>query len=450
MKYSNFIIELPIKITIKVLIILSKRFEVARFIYNAALGEALKRLKLARESNLWKKAKKDKKYYKQALEKYNFSEYSLHEYIKDIQKKFSDKIDSSTAQKIATRAFLATKEYLYKKRGKPRFKSKNQFNSIEGKSNITGIRFKDGKIIWKDICLELIYDEIDKHGIQAHALNSKTKYVRLVRKFINGKERFYAQLVQEGNPKLKYSIGDNIVGLDIGPSTIAYVSKNEAELTLFGKDLILKEDKLKKLQREKSRKNKNSRRYNNLSVKIAEINRKEAETRKKLHGMLSNNILKIGNIINTEKLSYKSFQKNFGKSIKKRAPKKFLMELSRKAENAGGRVFEFSPNLLKLSQRCHICNQTKKKDLSQRFHTCCNINAQRDLYSAYLAQFVDEQESFDNIQAKNAWTSAEMLLEQALSKCNQTMSGSQRLASFGLKQRQNGSPVKDRPVQAKV
>ncbi len=449
---SNFIIELPLKISKKLVKILTKRFEAARFIYNAILGESLKRLKLARESKLWQKASKtkDKNLYKQALDKYKFSEYSLHVYVKQIQKEFSDHIDSSTAQKIATRAFLSVKNHLYKKRGKPRFKGKNQFNSIEGKSNITGIRFKDGKIIWKDLVLDIIYDKDDLFGVEEHALNSETKFVRLIRRFINKKERFYAQLVQVGKPKVKHSIGKNIIGLDIGPSTITYVSKDIAKLTLFGKDLDIKEEEKKKLQRKKSRKKINSNNYKNLKLKIAEINRKEAQTRKKLHGNLCNEILKIGNFIKTEKLSYKAFQKMFGKSVNKRAPGKFIEMLSCKAENAGGKVFEFSPNLLKLSQRCHKCNETKKKSLSERFHNCCGIHAQRDLYSAFLAQFVDEQENFDNFQANIAWTSAESLLEQALSECHETMSGDERVASFGLNQRQNGSPAEGRSMHTEV
>ena len=447
---SSFVLELPLRITEKALKILKLRFEAARFIYNASLGEALKRLSLARESKLWQEARKDKKLYKKALEKYCFSEYSLHLYVKEIQKEFSTKIDSSTAQKIATRAFLAVKEYLYKKRGKPRFKGKNQFNSIEGKSNVTGIRFLEGKINWKDLVIDPIYDSKDKFGIEAHGLNSKTKYVRLLRKYINGKEKFYAQLIQDGNPKNKYNTTQNTVGLDIGPSTIAYVSNTKAKLTIFSKTLQLKENEKKKLQRQKSHKKINSLRYNKLKIKIAEINRKEAQSRKKLHGNLANEILKIGNLIKTEKLSYKAFQKNFGKSINKRAPGKFLEILRRKAENAGGKVLEFSPHLLKLSQRCHICSVMKKKKLSDRYHLCCNINAQRDLYSAYLAQFVDENNNFDNIQAEIAWTSAELLLEQALSECRETMSGDERLASFGLNQRQNSLSVKGRSIHTEV
>jgi hypothetical protein len=56
-----------------------------------------------------------------------------------------------------------------------------------------------------------------------HGLNSKVKYVRLVRTKVSGRNRFYAQLVCEGKPfiKPKNYLGNGDVGLDIGPSTIA-------------------------------------------------------------------------------------------------------------------------------------------------------------------------------------------------------------------------------------
>ena len=39
---------------------------------------------------------------------------------------------------------------------------------------------------------------------------------------------------------------------------------------------------------------------------------------------------------------------------------------------------------------CHKCGKYTKKPLSQRWHTCCNLNIQRDIYSAFLAGSVVE------------------------------------------------------------
>lgn len=79
----------------------------------------------------------------------------------------------------------------------------------------------------------------------------------------------------------------------------------------------------------------------------------------------------------------------FGKSISAKAPGLFVQQLIHKAENAGGKVTEFKTQTTACSQKC-ICGIKKKKPLSQRWHNCdCGISSQRDLFSAFLAIFVD-------------------------------------------------------------
>lgn len=78
-------------------------------------------------------------------------------------------------------------------------------------------------------------DTKDKHGLEAHALACRTKYVRLVKRTVKGQTAWYAQLVQEGKPyqKQKNLIGKAVVGLDMGPSTIAIVGNRQAKLRAF-------------------------------------------------------------------------------------------------------------------------------------------------------------------------------------------------------------------------
>ena len=143
-----------------------------------------------------------------------------------------------------------------------------------------------------------------------------------------------------------------------------------------------------------------------------------------------------------EKLSYKSFQKNYGKSVEARAPGLFVSILRRKAERAGGYVEEFSTYKTALSQMC-ICEDKEKKKLSLRWHQCpCGAAAQRDLFSAYLSQFV-KNDILDISQAKEAWVAAQPLLQRAMSRLNQQAIGSERLASFGLGRRQSLSHAKE-------
>ena len=82
-------------------------------------------------------------------------------------------------------------------------------------------------MLWSGLDLLPIFDFKDKHSVEAHALSCRVKYVRLIKRIIAGKVRWFVQLVLEGEPlqKLKNIVSDKVCGLDIGPSTIAIVGK---------------------------------------------------------------------------------------------------------------------------------------------------------------------------------------------------------------------------------
>ena len=99
----------------------------------------------------------------------------------------------------------------------------------------------------------------------------------------------------------------------------------------------------------------------------------------------------------------------------------FVSILRRKAVNAGGEVSEFSAYNA-LSQVCH-CGLRKKKSLSMRWHICeCGVYAQRDLYSAFLARFVQDN-TLDTRQAKKSWPTVKPLLDRAVLRVKQSASG---------------------------
>lgn len=452
----TFITEIPLKTTLREEVMLIKRLEAGRQLYNACLGEAMRRVKLIRQSKLHQTARKlpkDNKnrtnLFKEVNQQYSYSEYALHSYAKYIRASWiGEHIDANTAQTIATRAFRASQKVLFGRAKRVRFKGKNQLDSLEGKTNKQGIRWKDERLVWSKLEISPLIMKNDP--VIWHGLNSKVKYVRLVRRKLNGKNRFYAQLVCEGFPYQKplNCFGGETVGLDLGPSTIAIVGETQAKLTFFVSELDLKQKDIRRLQRklERQRRGNNPNNYNengtvkkgpkkwqdsqgykNTKTQLSEIHRKQAAHRKSLHGRLINEIIRLGKNIKTEKLSYKAWQKNFGKSINHRAPSSFLSRLKQKAENAGGRLREFSTITTALSQNCH-CGIKEKKPLSQRVHRCnCGVISQRDLYSAYLARFVDDDNRLQADLAKEAWSGAELLLwtawQQATDKTNQQLEG---------------------------
>src|SRR5436305_14664664 len=87
-KTPTFLLELPLQVDDQQAKHLRAHFEAARCLYNALLGEAMKRLKHMRADPRWQEARRIPKGHKQerqalfsALrEEYEFSEYALHAY----------------------------------------------------------------------------------------------------------------------------------------------------------------------------------------------------------------------------------------------------------------------------------------------------------------------------------------------------------------------------------
>lgn len=465
---DSFVHELILKTTLHDKKVLDIRLEMARMLYNAVLNEGFIRLKLIRESKIFQKAKKTKdfKLYNEANKLYKFSDFDLQKFAIKTKNNcnIKDHLDTHVSQKIATRVYLALDRYRKKKGGKPRFKRENRFSSIEGKSNQAGIRFKNNKLLYKKLILNPIFanDEIENHS-----LSCEIKYSRLIKRKVKDKIVWYLQLVLKGKPliKNKNKSKNEIIGIDIGPSTIAMYQDNFSFLDSFCNQLKPHHLKFKNLQRkiDRSLREVNPNNYNSDKTvkkgfltwvkskslkknqsKLFEVFRKLKIFRKRLHGNLANKILIHGNIIRAEKLSYKSFQKSYGKSVGYRAPSMFMQILKRKAENAGGKVEDINTRLTCLSQICHNCLKKEKKSLNVRWHKCnCNIKPiQRDLYSAFLARFV-ENNILNIRKCQKHFPSAHLLLEQAILRLNQTAIGKLRLSSFGLNQSQSGSLVKD-------
>ena len=82
------------------------------------------------------------------------------------------------------------------------------------------------------------------------------------------------------------------------------------------------------------------RRFKKLAFTRKERERRLASERKRSHGQLANETWQQGKTVKTEKLSYKSFQKCYGRSVKVRAPGMLISTLKRKAKAAGGELIE--------------------------------------------------------------------------------------------------------------
>ena len=464
----SFICEIPLKVSPASERVLLTRLEAGRQIYNACLGEAKRRLALVRQSKLYQRAQtlpKDDpvrpKLFAQARERHGFREYDLHAYAGTLRKSWlGEHLDSLTVQKLASRAYAAANLLLLGRAKRVRFKGPKQMDTLEGKNNTSGIRWCKDHLEWSGQAIPSLLDPRD--AVQAHGLAARTKFVRIVRRKIGNRNRFYVQLVCEGTPyrKLRHTLGEGRVGLDLGPSSIAIVSEKEAHLRPFCPEVVTPSRQLRRLDRKLDRQRRAnnpinytergqvkpgkhhwhvSKRQRATQHQRRDLHRRLAATRKRSQHQLAHEVLALGKTVALEKLSYRGWQKRYGKSILNRAPGTFVARLTYLAESAGGQIIAINARRAKLSQTC-VCGAVKKKPLSQRWHSCpCGVSAQRDLFSAFLAQFVAPDTSLLNAgHAAVAWPGWEPILQAAYEQVmshNQLASGQPRLSSFGVRPR---------------
>jgi hypothetical protein len=485
-KMPTFVLELPLVVHADQAKRLRAHLEAARCLYNTLLGEALKRMHRMRNDPAWQAARAIPRSHKQertaafsqVRKAYGFSEYEIHDYAKEARCSWiADHIDSTMAQTLATRAYQAVNRVCLGQAKKVRFKSRSRgLDSIEGKRNDTGMRFvlqepekgNQSSLLWGEDSMAALIDWNDP--VVVHGLRHRIKYTRLVRRKASSAQakgtdsqgnRYFVQLVLEGRPyqKPKNLPGNQMIGLDIGPSSLAiFPRESTVQLKTFCEELSSTMSKKRRLQRKLDRQRRacnpenydengcvkkhgkrrlqwyTSRGYQTTRGQLATQERKLAAYRKSLHGCLVNQIVRVGNLIQLEKTSYKAWQKQFGKSIGLRAPGMFVEHLKRIVAKTGGTLSEVGTRQTKLSQYCHGCKTYVKKPLSQRWHQCpCGIGpVQRDLYSAFLLAYLDPAETTPSIALKD-WEGAEPRLRAAMEFLQQRANEGQSLPrSFGI------------------
>ena len=461
----SFITEIPLKVDSKLESKLNARFQSARQLYNACLNEALIRMELVRKSKPYQQAKKlnrekqkkqRKDLFKKAREQHRFSEYDLHSFATRTAKSsiwIAKNVDSNTQQKLATRAFKAVEPVLFGQAKHVRFKIPSRFKSVEGKSNKQGLRWLNDNVVWCGLTIEPIIDW--SNPVIVHGLNSTVKYCRLLWRNLNGKKRWYVQLINKGTPHQKSQnfFTEGVVGLDVNISNVAFVADDQAGLLPFADKVPTYQREIEALQRKMQRSQRmnnpdnfdpdftkkvgnkvvrkkgkvkkgkrqwiKSSNYRKSARKKAELERRKASYAKSQNRRLVNEILRHGNQIKTEKVSIKGWQKRYGKPMSAKSPGFFQSELKRKAENANGSFLEFSTQKTALSQT-HLDGSRIKKTLSMRIHRdATGFEMHRDLFSAFLSRHVCD-DKLSLLDAQTEYPRAEPLLMDAWKQYQQT------------------------------
>lgn len=466
---QRFILNLKLNTEIYEEHILDKRFNIGRMIYNSILSMALKRYNEMVKTKRWREnQEKIKEIYKKykndidmikrlclpyfkirksMLEEFRLSEYSLHENVAPMQKRFKNNIDSFTAQKIASRVWVAINDILFGEGTEVHFKGRNNpLNSIEGKSNNTGIRYKmdSNTLEWLGLKIK-VQQKFNEYEI--NALRSKICYCRIKRRFVRKKYKYILQLVLGGIPptkvnkrtgEIKNSIGSGTVGIDIGTQTVAYAGDLDIKLLELAPSVQSIENEkrriLRYMDRSKRAGNPNnfnedgtikkgklewnfSKRYIKARNKLKNIYRKQSDIRRLNHNLMANELLKNGDTFLVETMNFKGLQrraketkkddngkfkrkKRFGKSLANKAPSMFLTILSNKLKSKDGSFLEVNTKEVKASQYNHLNKKYSRKKLCQRWnyfeYNNKSIKVQRDIYSAYLIKNVNENLSSIN------------------------------------------------------
>jgi len=361
-------------------------------------------------------------------------------------------LPAQETQNLGARAFDAVRQWHVGRKGKPRFKSvKRGLRSLAAKDGHGALRPKTdevGRLVGLQWGAGFVVpiapvaasgrrgreQQAELAEIEALIAAGKVLSTRIVRTVINGHDTYRMQLVCDGRATRRHPVGEGRVSFDLGPSQIA-VAVEHSDGSWSGlveplADAIrLDTMRLRRTQRHLDRQHsagspacfnpdgvhaagrclwRRSAAAQRTMIRVGELHRRLAEHRKTLHGALGNRLLGHGADIACERLEYVSWQKNFPRSVRDRAPGLLVEMVRRKAESAGGTpLYEYNPRTTALSQTC-LCGNRKKKPLSQRTHPCeCGITEDRDLFSAYLGLHVRTQvdgvDRLDLQPAREGW-----------------------------------------------
>jgi hypothetical protein len=345
-------------------------------------------------------------------------------------------LPAQEVQSLGVCAFDAVRQWHFRRKGKPRFKpvtrGLHSLASKDGNGALRPIVDADGRLVGLQWGAGFVIpiaqpartgrrgkeQQAELAEIEALIAAGRALRTRIIRTVINGRDTYRMQMVMDGNPSRRHPVGDGRVSLDLGPSEIA-VAVERADGTWAGWEepladrISLDTARLRRVQRRVDRQHRagspgcfnpdgthkpgrcewrRSATARRSVTRVGELHRRQAGHRKALHGALANRLFAHGADIACEKLDYASWQKNFPRSVRDRAPGMLVETIRCKAASAGrGRLFEYTTHTTALSQTC-LCGDRKKKPLKQRIHRCgCGITEHRDLFSAYLGLHVHKE-----------------------------------------------------------
>lgn len=302
----------------------------------------------------------------------------------DLNKAFKGRgehVPATTVQTLSDRLDKALRRYLERKEadpraGFPRFKNANQWHSIHLR------QYGQSKDVW-----------LDADGKHLHVPRKLGKLIKIklhrpleglpktVHIVLRADGHWYALIICE-MPAVEPVEDRPTIGLDVGLKV--FLADSEGRTVENPRYYRKSQKTLRRKQRILSRRIKGSRRRRKAAKNVAQTHLKISQQRRDFLFKTAKVYADAYSLIAVEDLNISGMARNghLAKSIYDASWSKFILILTDKAENAGGRVIKVAPHFT--SQMCFRCKTIVSKSLSVRTHICpeCGFVEDRDVNAA--------------------------------------------------------------------
>ena len=278
----------------------------------------------------------------------------------------------------------AYKNFFEKHTGYPRFKSK--------KDNKQSCRFELGAISKRNVYTDYKLSLANIKNIKFKCNKKYTEYLQKYKQNIRQATltrlpcgEYYLSILVDGDLTRKVKESHYTIGIDLGVKDFIVTSDGEVFENLHFKKS--ESDKLKRLQKQLSRKENNSNNRNKTRIKLAKIYKRISDKKQYYLHQVSNTLINENQVICMEDLNVSGMLKNhkLADSIQEMSFYEFKRMIEYKA-NWYGRKLIFVDRFYPSSKTCNHCGYVNKKlKLSDRQWVCpdCGEIIERD-YNAAL------------------------------------------------------------------